>query len=72
MSTKTKPTRLRTKSYSITELANVYTVTPRTMKLWLSPHADAIGQKIGRFFNVKQVEIIFDKLGIPDAYDNNE
>lgn len=59
----------KSKALSVAELAHLYKVSSRTVKNWLTPHADAIGEKVGRFYTVKQVEIIFEKLGLPDIYD---
>lgn len=53
------------KAYSVTELAGIYNVKPRTMRMWLSPHKSSIGEKIGRYYNTLQVKIIFEKLGLP-------
>jgi hypothetical protein len=43
----------------------VYEVDWRTLKKWLQPFEIEIGEKIGRFYSIRQVEIIFDKLGYP-------
>jgi hypothetical protein len=55
------------KPYSIGELARIYNVSLHTMNQWLYPHMEAIGktEEQGRMFTVKQVLIIFDKLGLP-------
>lgn len=47
------------------ELAAEYEVTKRTMSSWLKPHRHAIGEQVARKFTPKQVEIIFNLLGIP-------
>lgn len=53
------------KPYSISELAILYHVKPRTIKNWLMPFSKKIGKKTGRLYTVKQVSIIFDKIGEP-------
>lgn len=53
------------KPYSIKELAAKYGVCDKTLKKWMKPFAEAIGEKQGRYFTVAQVQIIFDKLGLP-------
>lgn len=53
------------KSYNLTELANLYEETPRTIKNWLCPHKDEIGEKQGQRYSPKQVEKIFKILGLP-------
>ena len=51
--------------YSLTELAQIYGVTNRTMKNWISRHDEAVGEKIGRLYTTLQIKIIFEKLGLP-------
>jgi transposase len=58
--------KLRIKAYSMKEVANMYEVSGRTMRRWLTPFRTEIGQRRGRYFNPKQIRIIFDKLGIPE------
>lgn len=53
------------KSYNLTELANLYEETPRTIKNWLKPHKEIIGEKQGQKYSPKQVEKIFQILGLP-------
>ena len=53
------------KPYTITELANIYGVKTRTMRNWIAPHQEIIGQKIGRIYTALQIKIIFEKLGLP-------
>ncbi len=53
------------KPYSITELANIYGVTNRTIKNWIKKHDGAVGDKVGRLYTTLQVKIIFEKLGLP-------
>ncbi len=57
--------RVVLRPYCLKELAALYDVKPRTIKIWLEPFTDAIGSRIGRFYTIKQVEIIFDKIGQP-------
>jgi hypothetical protein len=57
------------RAYSIGELATLYEVSVRTMNRWLKPHLEIIGKREGRFYTVKQVEIIFEQLGLPKDYD---
>jgi hypothetical protein len=60
-----KVTDIKVKPCSLEELANIYEVDWRTLKKWLKPFESEIGDKIGRYYFVRQVEIIFDKLGYP-------
>lgn len=62
---KTESTQIKLKPYSITELARIYGVDPRTLKKWLIPFEQEIGVKQGRFYQIPQVKIIFEKLSLP-------
>ena len=57
---------IKIRPYSITELAALYEVKPRTIKIWIEPFLEFIGEKRGRFYTNKQVQIIFSKIGEPD------
>jgi transposase-like protein len=65
-----KATLTEVKPYSIKELALLYGVCDKTLKKWLKPFAETIGTKQGRYYNVAQVSIIFDKLGLPITVEN--
>jgi len=52
---------------STSEISNLYGISRKTLKKWLTPFRNIIGEKIGRFYTVAQVKIIFDKLGLPNA-----
>jgi hypothetical protein len=53
------------RAYTHKELAALYDVSWPTFQRWLEPHAEVIGPKLGHFYNAKQVESIFEKLGRP-------
>ncbi len=57
--------RIEIKPYSLTELSQIYGVTNRTMKNWITRHDAAVGEKIGRLYTALQIKIIFEKLGLP-------
>jgi hypothetical protein len=57
--------RIELKPYTLKELALVYDVCVRTINKWLIPFKDEIGSKQGRYYNVNQVKIVFEKLGLP-------
>ena len=60
-----KKNSISLKPYSISELARIYGVDPRTLKKWLSPFQKELGNRQGRFYQIPQVKIIFDKLSLP-------
>lgn len=53
------------KRYTHKELANLYEVSWLTFQKWLKPFEKEIGLKTGHFYNSRQVETIFEKLGWP-------
>jgi len=53
------------KPYTHKELSCFYGVSEKTLKKWLQPFQEQIGEKRGRFYTVVQVKIILDKIGIP-------
>ena len=57
-------TATQIKPCTLTQLAAIYGVHIRTMKKWIKPHQEAIGQKQGRIYTSLQVKIIFEKLGL--------
>lgn len=66
MSTTTKTT---IKCYTTKELAMQYQVSPKVFRNWIRPHLQAIGERQGWYYNAMQVKIIFEKLGMPPAMD---
>ena len=56
---------VRVKPYSIKELCNMYGVCTKTFNNWLVPHKEEVGLKRGRYFTIKQIHLIFEKLGAP-------
>ena len=60
-----KKVTIEVKPYSIRELAELYGVSPKVFRNWLSLFENSIGERMGHYYTVRQVKIIFDKLGIP-------
>jgi len=54
------------KPYSLKELAALYNVSKNTFKKWLEPVNRQIGKRVGYYYNIHQVKIIFKHLGIPE------
>lgn len=53
------------KCYTSTQLAEIYEVCPKTFRKWLKPFKAEIGVRVGFFYSIKQVAIIFEHLGVP-------
>jgi hypothetical protein len=51
--------------YTLKELTRLYGVTKPTLVSWLKPLQTAIGLKTGRYYTVKQIDIIFQHIGFP-------
>jgi hypothetical protein len=58
-------TSIEVKPYMLNELAKFYQVSDPTFRSWVKALADKIGKRIGKYYSVKQVEIIFEELGCP-------
>lgn len=58
--------------YTHKELAALYGVSWITFQKWLKPFESEIGLKNGHFYNTRQVEIIFEKLGLPSVHVSDE
>lgn len=65
------PLKIQVKTYSVKEVADLYSVSKKTLNKWLSPFEDEIGERRGYFYNPKQVGIIFEKLGLPEMIQLN-
>ncbi len=55
------------KPYMLKELAAIYGVDKRTFLKWIKPYNEEIGQRIGHYYNINQVKIIFWKLSLPNT-----
>lgn len=64
--------RAEIKPFTKKELANLYDITPHCLTTMLSPFAERVGKKTGRYYTVKQVEAIFSHLGYPNCYLKDE
>jgi len=53
------------KPYMISELAKCYQVSDKTFRCWLTAFSERLGKRCGRYYNIRQVEIIFAELGTP-------
>jgi hypothetical protein len=57
--------KLEIKPYTKKELAAIYGMSPRSFANWMKPFNEVVGAKQGRYYNVHQVRMIIDKLGLP-------
>jgi len=53
------------RAYSKTEIAGLYKISMKSLTKWLVPLKKELGPRIGRFYNPRQMEIIFRELGVP-------
>lgn len=61
------PVQQEVKPQNLKQLAATYEVSPRTLKGWIEPFMNEIGEMMGRTFTPKQVRTIYDKLGEPKS-----
>ncbi len=61
--------KIELRPYCTKELAGLYKVSRKTFLKWINKFKTELGEKSGRYYNVKQVRCIFDNLGLP-TWDN--
>jgi hypothetical protein len=59
------------RAYKFKEVASLYHVDPKTLRKWLKPFREEIGELSGHYFTIAQVEAIFQKLGLPYAIEQD-
>ncbi len=57
------------KPSTLKQLAAQYGVCDRTFIKWLKPFDKQLGSRVGHFYSVNQVKIIYKKLGVPGETD---
>jgi hypothetical protein len=57
---------------SMNDFVTLYGVSNKTIRTWLAPFREALGERKTYIFTVKQVNIIFAKIGKPKYYDLHE
>ncbi len=57
--------RIQAKPASKSELARAYRVSVRTLNNWLKGVESEVGQPLGRYYTIKQVEELFNHWGEP-------
>lgn len=53
--------------YTMKELASMYGISKNTLRKWLKPLQESIGERIGNYFSIPQVKIIFAALQLPSS-----
>ena len=51
--------------YMMGELSSLYKVSPKTFKNWMVKIESKLGERCGRYYSARQVEIIFKIFGVP-------
>lgn len=59
-----------TRHYSAKQLAFFYLISKPTFQRWIEPYQDQVGVRNGNYYTSAQVEIIFQKLGVPPLLKN--
>lgn len=49
----------------LNELARFYQISDPTLRAWIKGFEEKLGKRVGRYYSAKQVEIIFEELGLP-------
>jgi len=50
------------------ELSALYNISRKTLKKWLMPFEDEIGERLGNYYTIPQVKKIFTLLGFPAMF----
>lgn len=53
------------KPYTPSEVARIYGVSLKTFNRWIKPHFKCVGERNGRYYNTRQVQKIFECMGLP-------
>ncbi|MGP8216595.1 MAG: hypothetical protein ACLQQ4_13595 [Bacteroidia bacterium] len=61
--------KIPVKTYSVKEVAGLYGISTKTLKKWLTPFQNDIGERRGHLYYPKQVKVIFEILGLPEIRD---
>lgn len=63
-------TEVPSQPYTTEELSFFYGVTSKTFLKWIAPFKDKIENTIGWYFNIRQVNVIFENVGRPEKITN--
>lgn len=56
---------IEVRPYMVNELSRLYSISEPTMTNWIKSINDKIGERVGRYYNVRQVKEMFDHFGVP-------
>ena len=65
-----KKDSFKLKPYTQKELRQLYGVSYNTFRQWIKPFKEMIDDPVGRVYNVNQVALIIEKLGLPDIVEH--
>lgn len=60
---------IRVRPYMPNELASIYSISHPTMTNWLKSIKEKTGVRLGQYYSVRQVEIIFEHFGVPHDFE---
>lgn len=63
---------LKDKSYTHKDLADVFQVSPRILHRWFRKFSDELGEKVGHYYNHRQIDVILKHCGIPPRLQKTE
>ena len=61
----TEKKSIEVRPYMPGELARLYKVSHPTVLKWIKGIGEKLGKRNGQYYSVKQVEMIFEELGLP-------
>lgn len=62
-----KETTIELRPSTLKWLASMYGVDKRTMRKWLLPIKEELGERLGNFYNISQLKIIFSHIKLPST-----
>ncbi len=68
MDRENKQERFEFRPYTLKELSAFYGTSPYVVTNWLKKHESEIGERIGLYYTIKQVQIIVEIIGVPGSY----
>lgn len=58
--------------YNTKELAALYGVCTKTFRRWIKPFKQELGPRMGSYYSIAQVKIIFARLLLPSVLNSDE